>query len=195
MKQITTMSKNKIRLGPYLYPMPVVLIGVKVNGKPNFMPLAWISIVEHKPPMISISSNQNHYTNLGIKENKTFSVNTISEDLVIPMDYCGLNSGKALDKSTIFEIFYGELKTAPMIQSSPLTLECNIIKSIDTEMGHDIFIGEIVGAYSEDKFLTNGIPDVKKMNTIFFSMNDNQYWKIGENVGKAWSIGKSYKKV
>ncbi|MFX0011575.1 MAG: flavin reductase family protein [Candidatus Hermodarchaeota archaeon] len=188
------MSKNKIRLGPYLYPMPVVLIGVNVNGKPNFMPLAWISIVEHKPPMISISSNQGHYTNLGIKENKTFSVNSISEDLIIPMDYCGLNSGKDLDKSNIFEIFYGELKTAPMIQSSPLTLECKVIKLIDTEMGHDIFIGEIVAAYSEEKYLTNGIPDIKKMNTIFFSMNDNQYWKIGENVGRAWNIGKSYKK-
>lgn len=194
MKQINTMSKNKIRLGPYLYPMPVVLIGANVNGKPNFLPLAWISIVEHKPPMISISSNQGHYTNLGIKENKTFSVNSISEELIIPMDYCGLNSGKDVDKSNIFEIFYGELMTAPMIKSSPLTLECKVIKLIDTEMGHDIFIGEIVGAYSEDKYLTNGIPDIKKMNTIFFSMNDNQYWKIGENMGRAWNIGKSYKK-
>jgi flavin reductase (DIM6/NTAB) family NADH-FMN oxidoreductase RutF len=172
--------------------MPVVLIGVNVKYKPNFMPLAWISIIEHKPPMISISSHQGHYTNIGIKENLTFSVNTPSEDLVIPMDYCGLKSGKEFDKSNVFETFYGELKTAPMIKDSPLNLECKVVKTIDIKTGHDIFIGEIINAYSEDKYLTNGIPDLNKMKVLLFSMNDNNYWKIGGHIGQAWKIGRSY---
>jgi flavin reductase (DIM6/NTAB) family NADH-FMN oxidoreductase RutF len=186
------MMKNKIRIGPYLYPMPVVLIGVQMNNRPNFMPLAWVSIIEHKPPMISISSSQSHYTNKGIKENKCFSINTPSEDMLISTDYCGIKSGKETDKSNVFKVFYGDLETAPMITESPLTLECTLIKTIDLSKSHDIFIGEIINAYSEEKYLTNGIPDIKKMKPFLFSMNDNNYWKIGEHLGRAWSIGKRY---
>jgi len=186
------MPKSKIRLGSYLYPMPVVLIGVNISNKANFMPLAWVSIVEHKPPTILISSSQTHYTNVGIKQNNCFSVNTPSEEMIIPADYCGLKSGKDIDKSKIFEVFYGDLKKAPMIIDAPLNLECKLVKTIDLGQGHDIFIGEIINAYSENKYLTNGIPDLNKMNTFLFSMNDNNYWKIGEHLGRAWNIGRKY---
>lgn len=188
------MQKSKIRLGPYLYPMPVVIIGVNVSNKANFMPLAWTCIVDHKPPTILISSSQTHHTNVGIKENNCFSVNTPSQDMIIPTDYCGLKSGKDIDKSKIFDVFYGDLKNAPMIIDAPLSLECKLIKTIDLGQGHDIFIGEIVNAYSEEKYLTNGIPDLSKMDTFLFSMNDNNYWKIGEHLGRAWNIGRKYEK-
>lgn len=187
------MTKNKIRVGPYLYPMPVVLVGAMVNGKPNFMPLAWTCIVEHKPSMILIASSQTHYTNEGIKENQTFSVNFTSEELVIPIDYCGLKSGKEVDKSEIFEVFYGDLKTAPMVEECPVNIECKVDQIIDNNKGHDLIIGEMINVYSEDKYLTNGIPDVTKFKPLVFSMNDNNYWKLGGKIGRAWSIGNNYK--
>ena len=81
------MTKNKIRNGMYLYPMPVTIIGADVKGKANFMPIAWAQILEHHPPMIQISASQSHYTNKGIKENMTFSVNLPSEDMVEITDY------------------------------------------------------------------------------------------------------------
>ncbi len=193
------MVKNKIRPNPYIYPMPLVLIGANVNGKANFMPLAWISMAEHEPPMISISSSKSHYTNKGIVENQTFSVNTPSEDMIKSADYCGLKSGKDIDKSKIFEIFYGELGTAPMLIETPLNLECRVVKIVDTKdfiapdkRGHYIFIGEIVQAYSGEEYLTNGIPDIKKINPYTLTQIDASYWKIGEKIGKAWSIGKDY---
>ena len=93
------MLKNKIRLNPYLYPMPVVLIGANVKNKANFMPLGWICMAEHKPHMILISSSKPHYTNEGIIENQTFSVNTPSETMIKATDYCGLKTGKEIDKS------------------------------------------------------------------------------------------------
>ena len=188
------MVKNKIKRGVYLYPMPITLIGANVKGKPNFMPIAWISIVEHKPPMISISAHQSHYTNIGINENQTFSVNIPSVDMVEITDYCGLKSGKELDKSDLFKVFYGDLKTAPMIQECPLNLECKVIQTIDIKRGHDIFIGEIVGAYAEDKIMKGSIPDINKLQPLIFSMNDNNYWKLGEHIGRAWSIGNNFKK-
>ena len=193
------MNKNKIRLGTYLYPMPVVLIGANVNGKPNFMPIAWASIVEHNPPMIAISSYETHHTNQGIKENRTFSVNTPSEGMVEITDYCGLVTGKETDKSEIFDIFYGELKTAPMIVHSPINLECEVVKIIDIkeftdrEKGHELIIGKIIQAYADEYYLTNDIPDITKLKPFVYS-NDGNYWKLGEHLGKAFSIGQNYKK-
>ena len=192
------MTKNKIRLSSYLFPRPVVLIGANVNGKPNFEPLAYISSVEDKPPLISIASYETHFTNIGIKENGTFSVNTPSEEIIEGTDYCGIVSGKEVDKSEVFEIFYGELKNAPMISKAPLNLECKVIKTIvikdltHAEKGHELFIGEVVNAYAEEKYLTDGELDISKINTFTYSMK--QYWKVGELVAKAWEIGKKFTK-
>jgi len=193
------MSKNKIRPGVYLYPMPVSLIGTNVNGKPNFMALAWVNVVEYKPPLFAISSYETHHTNIGIKENGTFSINIPSEGMVEVADYVGLVSGKEIDKSEVFEVFYGDLKTAPMITHAPVNMECKVVKTIatkdltDAEKGHEIFIGKVINAYVDDYYLTNEIPDISKIKPFVFSI-DNNYWKIGEHLGKAFSIGKNYKK-
>ncbi|MFX0073233.1 MAG: flavin reductase family protein [Candidatus Hermodarchaeota archaeon] len=187
------MVKNKIRPGVYLYPMPVTLIGSNIKGKPNFMPIAWTCIVEHNPPTILISASSSHYTNVGIKENQTFSVNIPSEDMVKITDYCGLVSGKQTDKSELFKVFYGDLNTAPMIEDCPINLECKVEQTIDAKKGHDLFIGEIINAYAEEGILSGTVPDVTKLKPLIFSMNDNNYWKLGEHIGRAWSIGKDYK--
>ncbi|MFX1345845.1 MAG: flavin reductase family protein [Promethearchaeota archaeon] len=193
------MTKNKIRPGVYIYPMPVSIIGTNVKGKPTFMALAWINAVEYRPPLIAISSYEGHYTNIGIKENQTFSVNFPSEGMVEVTDYVGIVSGKQVDKSEVFEVFYGELETAPMITHAPVNLECMVVKTINTkefseaEKGCEIFIGKVIGAYADEYYLTNGIPDINKLKPFIFSI-DNKYWKIGEFLGSAFSIGKTYKK-
>lgn len=196
------MTKNKIRPGSYLFPTPTVLVGANVNGKANFNAIGWVSGLEFGPPLISISSNQQHHNNVGIKENQTFSVNTPSADMVEITDYCGIQSGKKEDKSGIFEVFYGELETAPMIKEAPLNLECRVIHIVDTseiakaKMGHDIFIGEVVQAYADEKYLTNGIPDMEKIKPLVLSQSrsKSRYYEIGKEIGVAWSIGNNYKK-
>jgi flavin reductase (DIM6/NTAB) family NADH-FMN oxidoreductase RutF len=190
------MTKNKIKLSSYLFPRPVVLIGADISGKPNFEPLAYISSVEDKPPLISIASYETHFTNIGIKENGTFSVNTPSEDILEGTDYCGIVSGRENDKSKVFDVFYGELKTAPMISKAPLNLECRVIKTFiikdltGAEKGHELFIGEVVNAYAEEEYLTEGAPDISKINTFTYSMK--QYWNVGKPISKAWEIGKNF---
>ena len=194
------MTKNKIDPGAYLFPLPVVLIGANVNGKPNFEALAYVGIVEYKPPLIAISSYETHYTNRGIKENNTFSVNTPSAEMVQVTDYCGIISGTETDKSEVFDVFYGELKTAPMITQAPLNLECKVVKTIkitelvDTEKSHELFIGEIIGAYADEYYLTNDKPDILKLKPFILSQTEGNYRKIGESIGKAFTIGKNYKK-
>lgn len=189
------MDKKKIGANTYLYPMPTTIVGANVNGKANFITIAYCGIVQHRPPMIAVTLGKIHYTNAGIKENGTFSVNIPSEEMVKITDYVGIKSGREIDKSQLFGVFYGELKTAPMINEAPLNLECKLIKILDFGGANEVFIGEIVQAYANEGILTNGLPDIKKINPIVFSMHDNNYWKIGEHLGKAWNIGRNFQKT
>ena len=185
---------GKISLGSTIpsYPMPVSIVGTHVNGKPNFLAVAWFTMASFKPPRISISLGKGHYSNPGIKENRTFSVCLPSEDMVEVTDYCGIVSGKKHDKSGIFDLFYGELKTAPMINDCPLNMECNLVEIVESGL-NEIFIGEIVGTYTEERFLTDGKMDFRKMKPMILSQPDTSYWSLGEPIAKAWSIGKKYK--
>ncbi len=186
------MEKVKIENNVNVFPMSVVLVGALVENKPNFMAVAWVTRVHLDPPMIAASLRKIHYTNEGINQKRSFSVNIPGVDLVEKVDYCGLFSGKKADKSQIFEVFYGELSTAPMVRECPLCMECKLVQTVDLP-NNDLFIGEIVGAYTEERFLTEGKLDTLKINPFTLSVPDNKYWSIGQNVGKAWGTGKNFK--
>lgn len=185
---------EKINLGSTIpaYPMPVVLVGAHVEGKPNFMTVAWFTMAGYKPPRIALMLGKRHHTNPGIRENKAFSVCLPSEEMVQATDYCGIVSGKKTDKSGIFDLFYGELKAAPMIKDCPLNLECTLVEILDRG-SNEIVIGEIVGCYTEERFLSEGKPDFKKMRPLILSQPDTTYWSLGQPIAEAWSVGKEYK--
>ena len=185
---------KKIDLGAKVapYPMPVILVGANVKGKANFLVAAWFTTAGTTPPKVAIALNKAHYTNQGIKDNKTFSVNVPSEDMVKATDYCGIVSGLKADKSGVFDVFYGKLKTAPMIAECPVNLECSLDKVIDNG-SHEMFIGDIVSTFTEEKYLTAGAVDIKKVNPLMLSLNDRIYYALGEQKGKAWEAGKDYK--
>lgn len=187
-------KKNKVDLGPKVasYPMPVSLIGANVDGKANFLVAAWFMAAGISPPKVAVALNKVHYTNRGIKENKTFSVCIPSEEQVNAADYCGLVSGTKADKSGVFDVFYGKLKTAPMISECPLCIECKLEKVVDNG-GHEIFVGEIVSTITEEKYLTEGVVDLKKVKPLMLSLNDALYYELGESKAKAWNAGKNYK--
>ena len=177
-----------------LYPTPTVLVGAMVDDKPNFITIAHIGIVNHATPhLISLSMGKSHHTNPGIKENKAFSVNIPSENLVAETDYVGLVSGKKTDKSDLFEIFYGELENAPMIKECPLNMECRLYDTYDTPT-HDLFIGEIVETYADESVLAEGKVDLAKLKPLLFDMSSVKYWSVGEVVAGAWNVGKKLKR-
>jgi flavin reductase (DIM6/NTAB) family NADH-FMN oxidoreductase RutF len=185
------MEKIKIDNNAFIYPMPMSLVGAIVDGKANFMAVAWVSRVNFKPPMIGVASG-GHHTNKGIEEHKEFSVNVPGLSMIEKTDYCGLVSGCRTDKSKLFDIFYGELKDAPMIKECPVCMACKVHDIVKLP-SNTLFIGEIVEAFSEDQYITDGHPDVKKINPFTLTMPDNGYWAMGDNVGKAWSAGKKLK--
>ncbi len=185
---------EKINLGSTIpaYPMPVSLVGAHVDGKPNFLAVAWFTMACYKPPRMAVALGKGHYTNPGIKENQAFSVCLPSEEMVELTDYCGIVSGKKTDKSEIFDLFYGELKTAPMIRACPLCVECKLVETVESG-SNEIFIGNIMGTYTEERFLTEGHLDFQKMKPLILSQPDTCYWNLGEPVCKAWHIGKKFK--
>ena len=182
----------KISLGAKncLYPLPTTIVGANINGRPNYITIAHIGIMDLLS--VSLGMNKVHYTNAGIKENKTFSINIPSISMVKETDYCGLVSGKSIDKAGLFNSFYGKLETAPMIKECPINMECKLIQIVNFPR-HDIFIGEIVETYCDDSCITDGIVDFTRVQPILFTMNDTGYWKLGERFARAWSIGKNYK--
>ena len=185
---------DKINLGATIpaYPMPVSLVGAMVEGKPNFMAVAWFTMASYKPPRMAVVLGKGHYTNPGIRENKAFSVCIPSEDMVEVTDYCGIVSGKKTDKSEVFDLFYGELETAPMIRDCPLCVECRLVDTVESGL-NEIFIGDIVGTYTEDQYLSDGKLDFRKMKPLILSQPDTSYWRLGDTIAKAWNIGKKYK--
>ena len=183
--------KRKLGAKNCLYPMPTTLVGAMVEGKPTFITIAHVGIMDLGS--VSLGMNKMHYTNAGIKESGTFSVNIPTVEMVKETDYCGLVSGKNVDKAALFEVFYGNLKTAPMIEECPINMECRLVQTVDFPR-HDIFIGEIVEAYCQERYLTEGIVDFSKVQPILFAMNDKSYWKLGERLARAWHVGKGFKK-
>ncbi len=185
------MAKVKVGPGPYLYPMPVVLVGAQVKGRPNYLTVAFAGIVNLQPAIIALGLGRKHYTNLGIKKNKTFSVNIPSPKLVKATDFCGIYSGHRVDKSGVFKSFYGKLKTAPMIEECAVNLECRLVRIIPLE-ADELVLGEIMEVYVDKKCLTRGAPDVRKIKPMVFTVPDNRYWALGKAVGPAWKIGKTF---
>ena len=185
---------SKVTLGPrtVIYPTPVLLIGANVDDKPNFMAAAWCGVANSDPPMISVSIRHNRYTHKGIRQNMTFSANLPSHDLIKETDYCGMTSGSEVDKATIcrFEVFYGQLKNAPLIEQYPLNMECKVVHILDLGT-HSLIIGRIEETYASEDYLIDGKPDVEKINPfVYITGPGNHYRSFGEVVAKAYSIGK-----
>jgi flavin reductase (DIM6/NTAB) family NADH-FMN oxidoreductase RutF len=187
------MPENKIGSKIPVYPMPVIIVGAQVKGKANFLTVVWFSMVNFKPPTIAVVLNKTHYTNQGIKQSKTFSVNIPSTEMLEATDYCSVVSGFDHDKSKLFDIFYGELKNAPMIQECPVTAECRVIQTMQFTT-HEVFIGDIVTTFADDAVLTHQRPDVAKVKPILYSMYDNHYWELGREIGTAMHVGKRFEK-
>jgi flavin reductase (DIM6/NTAB) family NADH-FMN oxidoreductase RutF len=186
---------EKINIGDqaYVLPMATTILGSRLEERPNFMALGWLTRVNFTPPMLGVAVSQGHASHRAIVETGEFSVNFPTVEMVEVTDYVGLVSGKRVDKSDLFNLFYGELKNAPMISECPLTMECKLVKTVELPT-NSFFIGEIVGCYSEERFLTNGVPDIKKINPFLLTMPDNGYWSVGDLIGRAWSDGKSMRK-
>ena len=187
---------TKVRFDPRItaYPMPVCLVGAKVKGRPNFMAVAWVSKVNGVPPMMMVSLAKEQYTAEGIKENGVFSINFPGKGFVAETDFCGLVSGRNVDKSHVFNVQYGELEIAPMISECPICFELKLRETIELTNTR-IFVGEIIAAYADEEYVTDGsvnIPGTEPFSLI--ESPTNQYVELGPQFEKAFNVGKKFLK-
>ncbi len=174
---------NQIKIDNNVFiPMPVTLVGCMLKGKANFMAAGWVSRVNANPPWIGIGINRVHATPEGIIANKTFSVSFPDRASLTKTDYCGMVSGRKEDKSSLFSIFYGDLKTAPMIEEASLNLECSLVQTVE-EPSNYLFIGEIKNACASPKCTEEGKWTPSKAGFLVLTMPDNTYWSLGEPIG------------
>jgi flavin reductase (DIM6/NTAB) family NADH-FMN oxidoreductase RutF len=184
---------DKVQIGPrpLMYPMPTVLVGADVKGKPNYMAVAWAGVACMEPPMLCVAINHMRHTRKGIEENGTFSVNIPSAKQVVETDYCGMVSGSREDKSRVFETFYGKAVTAPLARECPVNIECRVFRSVDCG-SHVLYVGEILEIHVNRDVLRGETPDITKLDPIIYAGPD--YYGIGRQIGKGWTSGKAYKK-
>ncbi len=187
--------KQKIGNGCHLYPSLSTVVGANVKGKANFLAIAHVGIMNHAlPEYLSVSLGKIHYTNAGIKENQTFSINIPSEGIVAQADYCGMVSGKKVDKSRIFEVFYGATGTAPMAKECPVNIECTLYQTVEFQT-HDLFIGEVVETYVDEECLKGKVPDIAKVKPLLFDFGSRKYWHLGTPLADCWKVGKDFQSV
>ncbi len=184
---------EKIGTQNLLYPMPVTIVGTFESDRANFINVAHVGILNAiSPHKISLGMNKNHFTNHVIRKTREFSINLPSQNMVTATDYVGMVSGKSVDKSNVFETFFGTLKSAPLVKNCPLAMECRLI-DIYNLPANDIFIGEIVASYADPEVMTGGKVDLAKVKPLLFDMTSIQYWSIGSPVAKCWQEGKKFK--
>jgi flavin reductase (DIM6/NTAB) family NADH-FMN oxidoreductase RutF len=190
--------EKKIKLGqlPYIYPIPITLVGANVHGKPNYVTIGDTGLMGIHPPLVYVSSHKDHYTNIGILENGTFSINFPSTDILGKVDTCGTVSGRDVDKAALYETFYGEIGTAPMIAECPVSLECRVEQEFSIQH-RQVFVGEVVQCFASQEFVSqvdgrNQLAGLLALDPILYAL-DNCYYRVGPPIGTGYQEAKKRK--
>ena len=174
-----------------LYPTPLVVVGAMVDSRVNWLLAGHVGIIGHDRVMVSMAKP--HYTNTGVKENKAFSLNIVTEELLPAASYVGRVSGTKTDKSGVFEYTVGETG-APLLSASPLTMECRVVDIYETE-GFESFVAKIVHTFADESILNeSGKIDYRALKPILFEMPTYEYVKTGEVLGKCLDFAAQYEK-
>ena len=184
----------KITLGQKLptIGLPVVLVGAKVLGRPNFCPIAWATIIDDEPAKMAVVMAKKRKTKDGIVENGTFSINLPGANAVAATDYCGLHSGYKEDKSGVFEVFFGKTLTAPMARECPINIELTLDDIIEFE-GTDMVVGDVEEVYIDEEKMTDGRPDMEKLELLMYLSPGGPYFLKGQTVAEAFKVGREYR--
>ena len=177
------MAKITWKPGTLEYPLPPVMISCGTMEKPNIMTAAWTGIVSSEPPMTYVSIRPERYSHQLIKENGEFVINLTTLQLITAADYCGVKSGRDIDKFKQLKLTAGKCSqvAAPQIVESPVSLECKV-KSITNYGSHDMFLAEIVAVNVDDNYVDEeGKLSLEKTGLIAYSHGN--YYTLGRNVG------------
>lgn len=186
------MSKEIWKPGNMLYPLPVVMVSMAdKDGNNNIITIAWAGTVCTNPPMVSISVRPERYSYPILKETGEFVINLTTKELTFATDYCGVKSGRDVDKfkeMKLTPIPATQIK-APMIGESPVNIECRVNRVIPLG-SHDMFLADVVAVHADEKYMDEKRKfHLEKAEPIVYS--HGSYLSCGEQLG---TFGYSVKK-
>ena len=190
------MAKQIWKPGNMLYPLPAVMVSVAdKEGNPNIITVAWAGTVCTNPPMVSISVRPERYSYHMIDETGEFVINLTTEKLVYATDYCGVRSGKDVDKFKELHLTpeKAEYVSVPLIAESPVNIECKVVKK-ETPGSHHIFLAEVKAVHVDDAYMDQkGRFALEKTDPIVYV--HGQYYSLGKLLGTfGYSVKKPTKK-
>jgi len=178
------MSKIMWKPGTFLYPLPVVMISCGTMEKSNIITVAWTGILNTNPAMVYISVRPTRHSYNLIKEHGEFVINLTTENLAYATDWCGVKSGKDVDKFKEMHLTKekANIVKCPMIKEAPVSVECKV-KEIKELGSHHTFIAEVLAINADEKYIDeNGAFDISKCNLIAYS--NGHYYSLGKKLGR-----------
>ncbi|MDD2349940.1 MAG: flavin reductase family protein [Synergistaceae bacterium] len=177
--------------GTMLYPIPPVMVSCGTMEKPNVITVAWTGIVNSDPAMTYISVRPERYSHELIMASSEFVINLTTEPLMWTADYCGVKSGRDIDKFSlpaITAIAASEV-SAPMIEESPINIECRVDRIL--RLGtHDMFLSKIIAVNADEKLIdSHGKLHLEKARLV--ATSHGKYFSLGRQIG---TFGYSVKK-
>lgn len=178
------MAKEIWKPGNMLYPLPVVMVSLAdQNGNYNIITIGWAGTVCTNPPMVSISVRPERYSYPILKETGEFVINLTTKDLVFATDYCGVKSGRDVDKFkelNLTPLAASQVK-APLIAESPVNIECRVNRVIPLG-SHDMFLADVVAVHADEKYMDEQHKfHLEKAEPIVYS--HGSYLSCGEPLG------------
>lgn len=187
------MSKQSWKPGNMLYPLPVVMVSAAdKEGRDDIITVAWAGTVCTNPPMVSISIRPERYSYHMIRETGEFVINLTTEELAFATDYCGVKSGRDVDKfkETGLTREKAEKVKAPMIAEAPVSIECKV-KEIRELGSHHMFIAQVAAVHADEKYMDEKNRfDLNRARPIVYS--HGEYLGPGKKLG---TFGYSVKKA
>jgi len=178
------MTKQFWKPSTILNPVPVVMVTcADKEGKPNIITIAWAGTINSEPPMLSISVRKERYSYGLIKEKMQFVVNLTTRQLAFAADYCGVKSGRDIDKFEAMKLTpkKASIVDVPLIEESPVNIEC-AVKDIIELGSHDMFLAEILGVNVDEGLLNEkGKLCMEKADLVCYS--HGEYWTLEKSLG------------
>lgn len=180
--------------GTFLYPIPAVMVSCGTMEKSNIITVAWTGILNTNPATVYISVRPTRYSYNIIKDTGEFVINLTTKNLAYATDWCGVKSGKDVDKFDSMKLTKQKANfvSCPMIEESPVSVECKV-KEIRHFGSHDMFIAEVLSIDADERYIDqNGAFDISKCDLIAYA--NGGYYSLGKKIGKfGYSVQKKNK--
>lgn len=190
-------DRVKRKLGPLerLFPMPCPLVVGGTVDEADTLAVAWINIVSSTPPTIVMGLRESRHTLELLRRSSSFTVNVPRASQSAAVDYCGLASGKNVNK---FErcgltLHASSIVDAPFITECPYNIECRLVREVEVG-SYSIVFGEIVEVHADEDVLVSpdsDIVDIDRLDPLVYIAGAREYRRLGEKVSDAFAIGKT----